>query len=273
MSDSRQKVLLITGAASGIGAATARQAIKAGDKVAIADIDAAGAQALARELGERALAITLDVRSPDQWNACLDATWQHFGRLDVLINNAGIVHTGYTRDVTIEQHRRTVEINFMGPMYGMTLALPRFQDQGSGHLLTVCSMTSFLPMPGMASYAGTKHALRAFHHSLALEERHGPLHFTIIHPPSTETAMLEQELRDDSAVLAFTEKSVTADFVAQTILRAIETRPHEVVMPWAFGRFLRMFGANTSIMRRMIDGAEKKGRRLQAIRRAKNQDR
>jgi NAD(P)-dependent dehydrogenase (short-subunit alcohol dehydrogenase family) len=262
-----RKVVLITGAGNGIGAATARKAASEGHQVILADIDVDRARKVAASLGDLALAVELDIRSVEQWSAALDLVWSRFGRLDVLINNAGIVHTGYTRDVPIDDDRRTIDVNFLGPMIGMKLTLPRFRAQGSGHFLTVCSMTAFLPMPGMASYAGTKHALRAFHHTLALEERKGPLKFSIIHPPSTETGMLDQELNDDAAVLAFTEKSVSADFVASKIMLAVRDHPAEVVMPEVFGRFLRMFGANTAIMRLVIDRAEAKGRRQQAARR------
>ena len=267
MNGTSDKVIFITGAASGIGAATARRAGELGHRVVLADINLPGAKALADQIGSRALALQLDVCSAEQWGAALDATWQRFGRLDVLVNNAGIVHTGYARDVSLEQHRQTIEVNLLGPLTGMKLALPRLQAQGSGHLLTVCSMTAFLPMPGMASYAGTKHALRAFHHGLALEERDGPLHFTIIHPPATETAMLEQEAHDDAAILAFTTKSVAPEVVAAAIIKAIVERPVEVVKPTLFGNLLRLFGAIPGVMRSSIDGAEAKGRKQLATRR------
>lgn len=262
------KVLFITGAASGIGAAIARRATALGHRVVIADVNFAAAAALAASLGEGALATQLDIRSPEQWDDALNLTWEKFGRLDVLINNAGIIHTGFTRDVSLEQHRHTIEVNLLGPLTGIKLALPRLQSQGSGHLITICSMTSFIPMTGMASYGASKHALRAFHHGLALEERNGPLQFTIIHPPATETAMLEQEKQDDAAALAFTASSVTPEFVADTVLQAIIDKPQEIVMPALFGRFLRLLGSNPRVTRLTINGAEAKGRKqLEARRR------
>ncbi|NYE30790.1 3alpha(or 20beta)-hydroxysteroid dehydrogenase [Rhodanobacter sp. K2T2] len=264
-----RKVVLITGAGSGIGAATARRLADEGHQIVLADIDAERVRNVAADVGHEALAVPLDIRSVEQWNTTLDLVWSRFGRLDVLINNAGIIHTGYVRDVSIDEHRRTLEVNYLGPLIGMKQTLPRFQAQGSGHFVTVCSMTAFLPMPGMASYAGTKHALRAFHHTLALEERKGPLKFSIVHPPSTETGMLEQELSDDSTALAFSEKSVSADFVASKITQAVHDQPSEVVMPAGFGQFLRLFGATTGIMRLMVDHAEAKGRRVQAALRKK----
>lgn len=262
--------LFITGAASGIGAAFARAAHAQGHRLALADINLAGAEALAQALGGDTLALALDVREPGQWQAALDRAWGHFGGLDVLVNNAGIIHTGYARDVALEHHRRTLDVNFMGPLTGMLAALPRFQQQGHGHLLTVCSMSAFVPITGMASYVASKHALRAFHHSLALEERKGPLHFTLVHPPATETPMLAQEEQDDSTAMAFSEKTVTPEAVAQVLLRALDEKPTEVVMPALFGQVLRLFGSNPGIIGLMADHSESAGRKALASRRGKN---
>ena len=182
--------VLITGAASGIGAATAQLAAERGHRVVLADVDLAGAEALAGRLGPPALAVALDVREGAQWDAALQAAVAAFGRLDVLVNNAGIIHTGYARDLTMAQHRDMVEVNYLGVVGGVMAALPLMREQGHGHIVDVCSMTSFMPLTGYATYGGTKHAMRAFHHSVAIEERRGPVAFTIIHPPSVRTPML-----------------------------------------------------------------------------------
>src|ERR1700678_3174434 len=221
-------VYLITGAASGIGAATAKLAASLGHRVVIADINETGARAVAESIGSSAMALALDIRSKAEWDIALDAVWQRFGRLDVLVNNAAVVHTGYARDVPVKKHEHTLATHFMGPLIRMLAALPRFRRQGSGHLVTICSMTAFLPFPGIASYAAAKHALRAFHHALVLEERDSPIAFTIVHPTSTETPMLDKEAEDDAMALAFAGQSMTAEQVAETILKAIKSKTVEV---------------------------------------------
>jgi NAD(P)-dependent dehydrogenase (short-subunit alcohol dehydrogenase family) len=264
-------VFLVTGAASGIGAAVARKLAGQGHSVALADINAAGAGAVAAELGENAFALELDITSEKSWNHALDATLARFKRLDVLINNAAIVVTGNARAVSLDMHQRTIDTNFMGPLKGMLLVLPRFIEQGSGHLVTVCSMTSFLPFPGIASYGAGKHALRAFHHALALEERHSPVHFTIVHPTATETPMLEQEEKDDSCAFAFVAEPVTADAVADTILTAIKKKSVEVCMPPEQARSVARLGTDPKRLRKMYDQIEEIGKHAQRERRRQHQ--
>lgn len=264
----QSKIYLITGAASGIGAATARLAAAQGKTVVLADINAAGAQALAAEIGGNAVATRLDIRSQESWDTVLDDVWQRFGRLDVLVNNAAIVHTGYARDVALEKHEQTLTTNFLGPLIGTLAALSRFRRQGSGHIVTICSMTAFLPFPGLASYAAAKHALRAFHHAVAIEERDAPVDFTIIHPTSTETPMLEKEAEDDALALAFAGPSMTAEQVAAVIMKAIKAKTIEVFMPPERGRIVRAVGTNPRRLRELVEKNEVIGRERLAARRA-----
>src|ERR1700751_45992 len=131
MKKDKSKVYLITGAASGIGAATAKLAASLGNKVVIADINDSGAKAVAAAAGANAVALHLDICSRDQWEAKLDEVWKRFGRLDVLVNHAAVVPPGYARDGGLSKHEHTLATNFMGPLIGMLAALPRFRRQGS----------------------------------------------------------------------------------------------------------------------------------------------
>jgi len=256
--------VLITGAARGIGAAVASTAIARGCRVLLTDVDGAAAEELAGTLGARAVATALDIRDAAAWQRAFDLAEREFGRVDVLINNAGIIHTGNARDLTIAQHRDIVEVNLLGTITGVHTALARMGAAGRGHIITVCSMTSFLPLSGYATYSGTKHAIRAFHHSVAIEERGGPIDFTIIHPPSTRTPMLAQEMADPSSVIAFAERSYSPERIAAVIVDAITDKPVEVVFPPLAGRVQRAAGVFPRLMRWVVPRVEATGRRRRA---------
>lgn len=257
----KSQVILVTGAAGGIGAAIAELAITRGHRVMLTDVDEEAVLARARALGERAAAHALDIRSPVDWSRAFDAAQARFGVVDVLVNNAGVTHTGHARDLRPQQHRDIVEINLLGTITGVCTAIERMTAQGHGHIINVCSMTSFLPLPGYATYGGTKHGLRAFHHSVAIEERDGPLDFTILHPPSTRTGMLDQEMADPSSAIAFAEKSYAPERIAEAVVDAVTAKPVEVVFPPFAGRFQRIAGVFPGLMRRVIPIVEAKGRR------------
>src|SRR5699024_3690885 len=127
------------------------------------------------------------------------------------------------RDLTNDQHRQMVDVNFFGPMYGTLEAMRYMKDRG-GHIVTVCSMTSFLPLPGYSSYGATKHALRSFINTVAIEEHASRVAFTLVHPPGVRTEMLEQEKRDPSAVAAFAEKSVGPEIRSEEHTSELQSR-------------------------------------------------
>ncbi len=264
----KSKVLFVTGAAQGIGAAIARLAVARGDQVVLADINVSGAEAVAQPLGENALAVRLDITQAGAWEQALDQAWRRFGRVDALINNAAIVHVGHAENVPLSQHQQTLNVNFMGPLTGMLAILPRFQGQGFGQFVTVCSMTAFLPFPGLASYAAAKHALRAFHHGFAIEQRDSAFAFSIIHPTSTETPMLEQEAQSDEAPLCFSSSSVSADYVAGVVLQAMDRKTVEVFMPADRARTVRLLGTNPRRLKKMVEQGEAVGAERLKARRA-----
>jgi short-subunit dehydrogenase len=253
-----KKTILLTGGASGIGAAIAKIAVARGHKVLIADINLEGAISVAKAIGDGASAIELDVTRGEQWEHVLDAAWARFERLDVLMNNAGIAYAGYADKVPLAQHQHMLEVNFVGPMTGMLATLPRFLRQGCGHFVTVCSMTAFLPFPGLSSYAASKHALRAFHHAVALEQRDSGLKFTIVYPTSTETPMLDQEA-DRGLKLAFASPSMSAEAAGAIILDGMEKQTVEVYIPSERGKYVRRVGTSPKSLREMVIRGEEQG--------------
>jgi 3alpha(or 20beta)-hydroxysteroid dehydrogenase len=236
----------------------------------MADIDTEKLVALAGKLGVGALPLPLDVANTGQWEEALDTVWSRWGGLDVLVNCAGIVRPGYVTTISVEDHCATIDSNFLGPLRGMVATLPRFLRQGSGRFVTVASMTAFLPFPGLASYAASKHALRAFHLGLAAEQRHAPIEFVLVHPGAVETPMLEIEAACDEAALAFASPAIQPDDVARKILAALTGEDGELFVPEERAGDLRAVAADPQPFLSGIDAgaaaglARLRGRRSEA---------
>jgi NADP-dependent 3-hydroxy acid dehydrogenase YdfG len=149
----------VTGAARGIGRATAEAFLRQGMKVAIGDVDFEAARKTAAELGASAVALALDVTDRDSFAAFLDGAEQQLGPLDVLVNNAGIMQVGRFIDEDDLTARRMVDINLHGVILGMKLALARMIPRDRGHIVNISSQAGKFGAPGGATYSATKHAV------------------------------------------------------------------------------------------------------------------
>jgi NADP-dependent 3-hydroxy acid dehydrogenase YdfG len=149
----------ITGAARGIGRATAEALLRQGMKVAIGDVDFETARQTASELGASTVALPLDVTDRDSFAAFLDAAEQQLGPLDVLVNNAGIMQVGRFIDEDDLTARRMIDINLHGVILGMKLALERMIPRDRGHIVNISSQAGKFGAPGGATYSATKHAV------------------------------------------------------------------------------------------------------------------
>jgi short-subunit dehydrogenase len=141
--------------------------------------------------------------------------------------------------------------------------------RGGGHIVTVGSFLSYIPMPGLAAYSATKHALRAFVNACSIELADSPVSFTLVCPAAIETPMLDKQVDDDSVALSFSDATLTAEQVAEAIYRAAVDRPDEIMVPSFRGKTLKLASLSLGMLRRMLPGAEKRGRARQAELRAK----
>ncbi|MDP3940488.1 MAG: SDR family oxidoreductase [Deltaproteobacteria bacterium] len=254
-------VFFITGAASGIGAATAELVASKGHRVAVCDLNLEAASVLAKRLGENAHPIAIEVREAGAWESALDEAWKRFGGIDVLVNNAGVIHTGWVREQPFDKLQHMIDVNLIGLMRGVLATVPRFQDQGHGHVINVGSLASFVPLPGQTVYAATKHAVRAFHHGFAMEQRDRRVTFTLVCPGVVDTPMLRQQYGIDASALSFSSPAMQPGEVAEAILRAARERPLEILIPAFQGAQLRLAGIFPRIVRLMKAGAEARGRK------------
>jgi NADP-dependent 3-hydroxy acid dehydrogenase YdfG len=250
--------VLVTGAAKGIGAAIARLCVDAGHQVVAVDIDAAGLSALREELPGIQTSI-LDVRDLAAWERTATEVEALGGPIDVLINNAGVCLPGPCDQVSAEDDRQTVDVNLLGVMHGVRTFLPRFLGRSRGHFINVASMAAFAPAPDLASYCATKHAVRAYTHSCALDHRHAPIHWTLACPSAVETPMLQSMRTKRAGAVVFTEKPMPPERFARAVVDAIRVPKREVLVPSARGKLIRFFGLFPGLLARGMDDAERRG--------------
>lgn len=183
------RVVAITGGARGIGFHTARELIGCGHRVAIGDIDEAQLKIAAEELGID-VAVRLDVTDPASISSFLDVTEEVLGPLDVLINNAGVMPTGHAHEETDDVTRRQVEINVLGVIFGTKIALQRMLPRRQGHIINTASLAGELPVPGLATYCGTKFAVIGFTEAARLEYRRSGVTLSTVRPTFTNTELV-----------------------------------------------------------------------------------
>jgi len=187
-------VALVTGGASGIGAALGRELAQRGALVVLADRDGDDARAEAARItasGGRAQGVPLDVRDASAVAAVVaDAAFRH-GRIDYLFNNAGIAVGGEAKDLDLEDWRYAVEVNLMGVVHGVQAAWPRMLEQGFGHVINTASMAAFLPTPMAAAYAATKSAVFALSRALRLEGACRGIRVSVLCPGVVRTPILD----------------------------------------------------------------------------------
>lgn len=234
-------VVVVTGASSGIGLATVRSFANAGAKVVLAarSIDTLNAVAQElRELGHEALAIATDVRDQAQVNHLIDATYEHFGHIDILINNAGQGTAGFVTDTPVDHYRQLFDLNVFGPLYAMQAAIPRMRQHGGGLIINISSGAGRLHIPGFSAYGASKAALDLISNTVRKELATENIRVITIYPPNTATDAAKNMLGDPRLlkdILGDVLKStsmipVTAETVAEKIVEAARTEPADLFL-------------------------------------------
>ena len=187
------KVALVTGGASGIGEASARLLAAEGATVVIADLDAGRGEQVASEIGDKAEFIALDVSRESDWQAAISNILKRHGKLDVLVNNAGVVLVATIEDTTAEQLDRVRAVNFDGPFFGCKHAIPAMAASGGGSIINMSSAAALVGTPAYAAYSATKGALRALTQTVAVhcKQRGNGVRCNSIHPGAVNTPMVQ----------------------------------------------------------------------------------
>ncbi|HEY8897074.1 MAG TPA: SDR family NAD(P)-dependent oxidoreductase [Niastella sp.] len=187
------KVWFITGASRGFGRVWAAAALERGDKVAATARNVASLAALKEKYGKRVLTLELDVTRPGQAEKVVTQAHEHFGRLDVVLNNAGYSLVGTIEEASVEDVKAMYETNIFGALAVIKAALPLLRKQGSGHILGISSNLGHVTLPVIGYYCSSKWAFEAIHESLATEVSNFGIKVTIIEPGAYATEFGSQE--------------------------------------------------------------------------------
>jgi NADP-dependent 3-hydroxy acid dehydrogenase YdfG len=210
------QVVVITGASSGLGGAAARHLAAHGATVVLGARRADRIEALAAELtaaGHKARAVVTDVTDRDQVRSLVDTAVREFGRIDVMLNNAGLMPLAPLERLKVDEWDRMIDVNIKGVLYGIAAALPHMKERRSGHIINVSSVYGHVVDPGATVYCATKFAVRALSEGLRREVKPYDIRTTVISPGAVSTELLEH----------ISEKDIqegTKDFVSRIAVGA-----------------------------------------------------
>ncbi|WP_376690622.1 SDR family oxidoreductase [Wenzhouxiangella sp. EGI_FJ10409] len=245
------KVVLITGAAGGLGRALAQRYFDAGDQLVLADLDEKRLKALEHALAapERVVTRAMDVTDAEAIAELAAATRETFGRLDILINNAGITHRSPAHRTDPEVFRKVMAVDWQAPIELTLAALPLLRES-KGQIVNIGSMAGWMPLPGRAAYGAAKSALTQFFEVLRLELADDGIHVLMVYPSFLKTDIEANALGADGQPARHAQsrigKQKDANWMAERIVRAAEKRK-----PWLYPDRLSRIG---SLLWRLMPG-------------------
>lgn len=226
----RDKVVLVTGASSGIGAATATLLAARGAKVVLGARRAGRLDALVEAIvasGGTAVARALDVTSRAQVQAFADHAGERFGRVDVIVNNAGVMPLSPMAALKVDEWDRMIDVNIRGVLHGIAAVLPAMRAQGGGHVVNVSSIGGLYVMPTAAVYCATKYAVRAV--SDGLRQENDRIRVTCVYPGVVESELADTitDVDTAAAIGEFRKVALKPEAIAGAIAHAI-AQPDDV---------------------------------------------
>jgi len=260
------RVAVITGASSGIGLACATLLARQGVAVVLGARRLPLLEETAKEIrgaGGRAAVLEMDVTREDEVRALVALATKEFGRLDVMLCNAGFGYYAPIDETPADVMQRMMDVNYMGTFYGAVAALPIFRAQNSGHLIFVSSIVGRRGIPQMGAYSATKAAQAGLAESLRAEFTGTPIHVSCVYPVSTPTEFIDAMARDFGHRISGLGPKQTVESVAAAIVGCIErprpeVYPHKVsrgltvlnaLLPWFTDNFVRKYGRSRVVSR------------------------
>jgi len=222
-----QKVVIITGASSGIGETAARILAAQGAKVVLGARRTERLETLAADIRAQGGVVeyrAVDVREREQVQALVEFAREKFGRVDVIVNNAGVMPLSPLAELKVDEWERMIDVNIKGVLYGIAAGLPLMKQQGFGHFVNISSIGGHAVYPTAAVYCATKYAVRAISEGLRQEQLDGDIRVTIISPGVVESELANSitDPASRAAMDSFRQIALTPDAIARAVCYAIE---------------------------------------------------
>ena len=266
----KDKTVIVTGASEGVGAAAARMFADAGANLMLVARNRKNLEAIADELRDKARIeiFPMDVSDADSCVDLFKKTLFEFGRIDVLVNNAGFHARGNVESNSADDLVRTIDVNLRAPMMLMRLALPHMRESGGGAIINVASLAGRTPVPGSAAYSASKFGLRAFTFSLAEEIRDSGIKLAVVSPGPIATQFILADI-DKTSDLTFSQPMSSAEDVAQAILDLCGNNQREQSIPAISGILTTLTYLAPWFGRALRPALERKGARVKKEYKAK----
>lgn len=259
-------IYFLTGCASGIGRHMVEVLYRQGQAVVATDIDAGAIQQLTQDWdSQRVLTAPLDVTRIDDWQRVINRSLNHWGRIDVGMNIAGIIRPGYVAEFPPEDIDGMVDVNLKGVMLGTRLLAEQMVRQQQGHIVNVASLAGVAAIPGISIYSATKCAVRAFSIAAANELRKDNVRVSVVCPDLVDTRMLTVQLDYPEAAISFSGKRIlTVQDVEQAIMhRALRQKQLDILLPPSRGWLAHLGNLFPSLSASLANRLIKQGRQQQ----------
>lgn len=257
------RTALITGASSGVGEAVARRLAEEGARVVLVARTAAALDAVAKEIGDRAIAIPADVSDLEQLRTLVEQTVRETGGVQILVNNAGYNHRGPVLDADPDELARIVDVNLRAPILLTRLLLPQLREQSKANIVNVASIAGQIPLPDEATYSATKFGLRGFSMALAEEMRGTSVQVSIVSPGPIDTGFITRDI-ENVPDLVFSQPMSSADDVASAVLDCADDGTLERTIPRLSGMLATAGYLVPELPRWIRPMLESQGRRAKA---------
>ena len=230
------QTFFLTGCASGMGRHMTTVFLRQGHRVVATDVAVERLEQASIDEGwdpSRVRLFKLDVTNYDEWQEVFSKAVQEWGGIDVTINFAGLLLSSWVTETPLKEIHSQIDVNLKGTIFGTQISAKHMVERGHGQIINISSIAGVVPVPGLSVYSATKHAVRAYSLSAALELRKKGVYVTVICPATVQTPMLDNQLNVDAAELYFSGLRILTvkDIEKAIVKRALRKKPMEIFLP------------------------------------------